>query len=217
MAECRLRLQIRCRLHGSGTNPGQGRSVLAVHSRTSPQRKPRRAAECAAISHSTSVGRRRPAQRAQASPPTSSRAWRSAAGHAGRLAEVASASPRHWPTPIWSTWRGPRLPSPSRLALQPVPALGQPELRTVVAAVVDEFDVLRPVDRLRIDLEFGHSTSCAALLHVEGETAGGEPSSQRPAGTSTGSRGLRRHGQRSLSGRPSVCAIVTNCSPRRSS
>src|SRR6185369_14138826 len=45
-----------CRLQPSGAKPGQGRSVLAVHSRTSPHRKPRRAAVCAAISHSTSVG-----------------------------------------------------------------------------------------------------------------------------------------------------------------
>ena len=41
--------------------------MVVVHSQTSPQRKPRLAPRCAAASHSTSVGSRRPAQAHQAS------------------------------------------------------------------------------------------------------------------------------------------------------
>ena len=98
-------------VHASAAKPGQGRSVLAVHSRTSPQRRPRRAAVCAAISHSTSVGSRRPAQRAQASAShqlTCITLW---------LPDMRAALPKcvcitaPLATPICSTYRGPRRPS----------------------------------------------------------------------------------------------------------
>ena len=52
---------------GPRAKPGYGRKVLAVHSHTSPKRKPRLAPWCAAASHSTSLGSRRPAQRHHAS------------------------------------------------------------------------------------------------------------------------------------------------------
>ena len=94
-----------------GVKPGQGRSVLAVHSRTSPQRKPRRPATCAASSHSTSVGSRRPAQRAHASAShhvTCIAAWLPAM-RADLPNSICITAPLA--EPICSTWRGPRRPS----------------------------------------------------------------------------------------------------------
>ena len=83
-------------------------------------------------------------------------------------------------TPICSTWRGPRRPSrPASRSSQSQPC-GLPQLLPVVAAVVDELHVLRPGDRLRVDLEGGHLHRLVAALDVQGE-AGVVGPAQGPA------------------------------------
>ena len=57
-------------------------------------------------------------------------------------------------------------------ALQPGPAVVGPPALLVVAAVLDELAVLRPADRLGVDLELGNAHLVRPLLVVEHEAAG---------------------------------------------
>ena len=193
------------RLQPSGSKPGQGRSVLAVHSRTSPQRKPRRAGRVRGhlpfhLGRQAAAG---PARPGIGLPPAQvHRAL--AAGHARRLAEQRLHAPRRWPTPICSTWRGPRRPSARpRAAARPSPAAarargGRSRRRRRTPRTGAQFTGWASISNS------GTSTSCAHFSTSNAKPPGVQPSSQRPAGTSSGSRGcaparqrqLERHAQR---------------------
>ncbi len=159
--------------HGSATKPGYGRAVLPVHSHTSPQRNPRRLSAWAAISHSTSAGRRRPAQRHQASAshqltwvagwPPSMRRGAEAVLHHGAAGNADL---------LYIAWRPATRVEPSAPALgcnhcHPSGATARP----VVSAIVDELDNLGPIHDLRIDLELGHCHRVLRTFVVEHESA----------------------------------------------
>lgn len=92
-----------------------------------------------------------------------------------------------------------------------------PQVLAVVAAVVDEFHVLAPGDGLGVDLELRHFDLEHARSCANAKPASATPSSQAVAGMRSGSRSTAAGSCSMPSGKPSVWAITTSCSPRKSS
>ena len=104
---------------------------------------------------------------------------------AGDAAELAEAAPQHAVAHLVDVAR--RAP---RLARDPGPAGLAPVGALVVAAVLDELAVLRPGDRLGVDLELGDGHRMRCALVVEGEAR--RPGAEQPARRRKGERRPRR-------------------------